>query len=523
MKGCYFWFLFYIVLSSFQLNANIIIKEICPTGFSLEAILNQNQQIQEISFSDGSGISYEYEDGKLSRVVRYDENKRELYYQTISWDGIRLVSQNGWFTTEYIYDDFYDKPIAKINPFYNETIDYDHFGNPLRIGNKCYKYDEMGQIIEEQGSFVAVYDHSFNLIKLNENVITVDGENKIADCNYDENGNLLIDNLTYGNNNLISEANGVKCIYDLSDRLIQKGNTCFLYLGCEEIASIENGQCKTLKIPGIGGPIAIEIEGKPYAPIIDSSGIIRKLLDPLTHSVYRENNCDIFGGGITDSIPYAYRGKRYDPFTGLIYFGKRFYNPSLHRWMSPDPLGSIDHANLYQYVYNNPLKYSDPLGTNFWGYVLGLGEVVAGGAIMLGGLGLEIATAGGFTLGFTVVEGSGLALITDGLARTTRESRDMRSPFLEKGLSDTLRKGATKFPPRFNGENLGTDPSLCPGEGFEWRGKGSPESGKGNWVNPITGERLHPDLWHPDPKGPHWGYIDPNGTPYDLFPDGSWQ
>jgi len=29
-----------------------------------------------------------------------------------------------------------------------------------------------------------------------------------------------------------------------------------------------HGQCKTLKVPGIGGPIAIEIEGKPYAPVI---------------------------------------------------------------------------------------------------------------------------------------------------------------------------------------------------------------------------------------------------------------
>ena len=54
-------------------------------------------------------------------------------------------------------------------------------------------------------------------------------------------------------------------------------------------------------------------------------------------------------------------GKRLDA-TGLIYFGQRYYDPNLSRWLTPDPAGPLDSSNLYQYVFNNPLAYLDPDG-----------------------------------------------------------------------------------------------------------------------------------------------------------------
>jgi uncharacterized protein RhaS with RHS repeats len=34
----------------------------------------------------------------------------------------------------------------------------------------------------------------------------------------------------------------------------------------------------------------------------------------------------------------------------------------LARWISPDSAGAVDGLNLYVYVNNNPLKYTDPTG-----------------------------------------------------------------------------------------------------------------------------------------------------------------
>jgi RHS repeat-associated protein len=61
--------------------------------------------------------------------------------------------------------------------------------------------------------------------------------------------------------------------------------------------------------------------------------------------------------------PYQYNQKERDRESGLDYFGKRFYNSMIGRWISPDPLeeqgGSL---NLYSFVNENPMTHYDPNG-----------------------------------------------------------------------------------------------------------------------------------------------------------------
>ncbi len=61
-----------------------------------------------------------------------------------------------------------------------------------------------------------------------------------------------------------------------------------------------------------------------------------------------------------------FTGKEIDPESGLTYFGARYYNPIIGRWISKDPeIGTIidpKTLNRYVYVLNNPLKYHDPDG-----------------------------------------------------------------------------------------------------------------------------------------------------------------
>ncbi|WP_082685935.1 polymorphic toxin type 37 domain-containing protein [Ferroacidibacillus organovorans] len=82
--------------------------------------------------------------------------------------------------------------------------------------------------------------------------------------------------------------------------------------------------------------------------------------------------------------------------------------------------------------------------------------------------------------------------------------------FVNEGTGEALPK--VRYP--------GNDPAKSPGQGWEWRGKGNPSSGKGSWYNPKTGASLHPDLGHPDPIGPHWDYTAPDGQQYRVYPDG---
>jgi RHS repeat-associated protein len=60
---------------------------------------------------------------------------------------------------------------------------------------------------------------------------------------------------------------------------------------------------------------------------------------------------------------YRYTGKQRDEESGLYYHGARYYAPWLVRWVSCDPLGSVDGPNLYIYASNNPVHLHDPTGT----------------------------------------------------------------------------------------------------------------------------------------------------------------
>lgn len=59
---------------------------------------------------------------------------------------------------------------------------------------------------------------------------------------------------------------------------------------------------------------------------------------------------------------YRYAGKERDDATGLYYYGARYYQPGVGRWLSADPSGPDDGLNLYTYVGNNPIVYADPSG-----------------------------------------------------------------------------------------------------------------------------------------------------------------
>lgn len=66
---------------------------------------------------------------------------------------------------------------------------------------------------------------------------------------------------------------------------------------------------------------------------------------------------------LNDSNPFRYIGKYgviYEDST-LQYMRARYYDPSIGRFLSEDPVWS---TNLYPYVHNNPLKNIDPQGTD---------------------------------------------------------------------------------------------------------------------------------------------------------------
>jgi RHS repeat-associated protein len=70
------------------------------------------------------------------------------------------------------------------------------------------------------------------------------------------------------------------------------------------------------------------------------------------------------GGG--RPIHRRFTGQRWEQGLGLYDYRARFYDPTLGRFLQPDPIvpepGNPQALNRYAYVYNNPLRYTDPSG-----------------------------------------------------------------------------------------------------------------------------------------------------------------
>ncbi len=74
-----------------------------------------------------------------------------------------------------------------------------------------------------------------------------------------------------------------------------------------------------------------------------------------------------YGGTRAGDVPVdkLFTGQRLDG-TGLYYYGARYYDPTIGRFISPDTIvpdpASPQSFNRYSYCLNNPLKYTDPSG-----------------------------------------------------------------------------------------------------------------------------------------------------------------
>lgn len=63
----------------------------------------------------------------------------------------------------------------------------------------------------------------------------------------------------------------------------------------------------------------------------------------------------------------GYTGHVMDAETGLTYMQQRYYDPSIGRTLSVDPVtayssGNMRHFNAYAYAFNNPYRFTDPDG-----------------------------------------------------------------------------------------------------------------------------------------------------------------
>ncbi len=115
----------------------------------------------------------------------------------------------------------------------------------------------------------------------------------------------------------------------------------------------------------------------PYYYVTDHLGSVLAVVDANGNVVERYEYdawgkvlsvTDAEGNALTRSAignRILWQAREYSWTTGLYYFRNRWYDPTIGRWISKDPIGIQGGINLYEFCEGNPIMDVDPDGCSF--------------------------------------------------------------------------------------------------------------------------------------------------------------
>lgn len=206
---------------------------------------------------------------------------------------------------------------------------------------------------------------------------------------YDENGNnTLRETYTLTTENGTTNQNPVEYLtmtYDPLNRLTKaqsEGMTAEYTYGIDNMRRSKTVNGTTQKYIWDGANIVAETDGQDTVinQYYRGIGLVASKTGDIL-SYYQTNDhgdvtawgdvtysYDAFGNEKTETAGtnnFRYSGEYYDEETGFIYLRNRYYDPSIGRFISEDPIR--DGYNWYVYCGNNPVNYIDPLGLRMTG------------------------------------------------------------------------------------------------------------------------------------------------------------
>jgi RHS repeat-associated protein len=288
------------------------------------------------------------------RTYGYDANRNltsitgtntPWYSQTFGYDQLnRLTSAAGRYgSITYTYDDVGNRITRNTNGTV-ETYTYFAGTNSLQAvtggqNPRTFSYDANGNITGD-GTLTLIYDQNNQLVEVEQ------GANPLAEYVYNDLGQRVVKE---------AGANTTVYHYDLDGKLIAESlldgtmTREYLYMGKVRVAMVDvaggnalyhflNDRLGTPEIlTDASGTVAWEAWYEPFgeAHIHPSSSVVNNIRLP---------------------------GQYYDSETGFHYNYHRYYDPTMGRYLSADPIGLAGGMNLYPYVQGNAVNGIDPLG-----------------------------------------------------------------------------------------------------------------------------------------------------------------
>lgn len=363
-------------------------------------------------------LNYGYDNkGNILSISEAVEN----YYQSLGYDDLdRLVtaSETGRYSQSFGYDSIGN--IIRVTDN-NNIRDYSYSAHQVTfIENKTFNNSCTGSQPPNFGNWVVASLTTCLLSKIHlsqDSNLTVRNELTLNNSNVTISGKLVLNGkLSLSNSKVIfktsSSPSGDSLSYDANGNLISGLGYTYEYNDANQLAKVNDSYSAIIaqywyyptgerfKKTGFSGVTTYYI-GKDYETKVNASGsfdttyyyangelLSRK--DSNGQRYYYHNDHLTGTNVVTDSAGNLVERTRYYPFgkileggtssrlftgqkwdnyggySGLYYYGARYYNPEIMRFTQADPMiqnfYEPQQLNRYSYVLNNPLKYNDPTG-----------------------------------------------------------------------------------------------------------------------------------------------------------------
>jgi RHS repeat-associated protein len=328
-------------------------------GFSYDALSRRTQMTRPNSVT----TNYTYDN--LSRLLtvlhQLSGGTIDGASYTVDNAGSRTTKtdQRAAVTSNYGYDAIYQLLNATQSGTTTESYTYDPVGNrTASLGVSSYSNNASNELTStSNGSYT--YDANGNTLTkvsgTNSTSFTWDYENRLTSVTLPGSGGTVSFKYDPFGRRIYKSSSSSTSIYAYDgDNLVEETNSSgaavarYAQQGLnidEPLAMLRGGATSYYQLDGL----------KSVTSLSTTAGALAQ-----TYTFDSFGKQTATSGSLTN--PFQYTGRESDTETNLYFLRARYYDPTMGRFLSEDPIAFKGGMDFYRYVRNNPVMHRDPMG-----------------------------------------------------------------------------------------------------------------------------------------------------------------